>query len=131
MSEMVQTDSAKIMQEAEPPILGPQAVIPYYEEYEGLRKFYASFRFQHDLKYFRILSLRQPRFSNARYQIEYLIDKLTVQIRPKNRSANGDLARNYGKYASSVEKMLRSFEGVEEWTDLISALTRLNKVGLR
>ena len=34
----------------------------------------------------------------------------------------------YKHFSASVEKALRSFEGLTEWHDLISSLARINKV---
>ena len=36
----------------------------------------------------------------------------------------------YRQYVNSVEKVLKSFESSSEWADLISALAKLNKVGI-
>ena len=36
----------------------------------------------------------------------------------------------YRQYTATVDKALKSFEYTSEWADLISALGKLNKVGL-
>lgn len=35
----------------------------------------------------------------------------------------------YKQFSSAIEKALKTFEGLTEWHDLISSLTRINKVG--
>ena len=34
----------------------------------------------------------------------------------------------YKQFSSAIEKALKTFEGLTEWHDLISSLTRINKV---
>ena len=36
----------------------------------------------------------------------------------------------FKQFTAAVEKALKNFEGLTEWHDLISALARINKVGL-
>ena len=36
----------------------------------------------------------------------------------------------YRSYTNQIEKALKNFESTSEWADLISALTRLNKVNI-
>lgn len=131
MQSITQPIHEKKMQESNSQTVSEQLIIPYSEEYEGLRCFQASYRLQYSLKCYREHFFHRIRFSNARFRAECMINRLIIHVRPllKN-TANGEVSRNYNKYASSIEKVLRSFEGVDEWTDLISALSRLNKVNI-